>query len=221
MDVYSFIALNVAIQANCTDGDVRLVGGVTKYEGRIEVCLNRAWGSACAYSGWGYSETNIVCKQIGAMKVGGSYNLAVNFGFEKGSGPILLGYLSCTGKEENLVKCRQNYFLNNLQCPGHDYDAAVKCQGKHQYIKEELILIIIIYMTEFGLLMYIMTFTLAPCEDGIIRLRSGPSQSTGRLEVCVNGIWGTVCSDFWDNNDASVVCRQLGYSPYGMNMYSC
>ena len=43
-------------------------------------------------------------------------------------------------------------------------------------------------------------------------MADGPLESAGRVEICMNGVWGTVCHDGWNNNDARVVCRQLGYS---------
>lgn len=57
---------------------------------------------------------------------------------------------------------------------------------------------------------------LEKCQHGDIKLEGGSNYATiGRVDVCVNGVWGSICWSSFDNNDASVICTQLGYSRYG------
>ena len=44
-----------------------------------------------------------------------------------------------------------------------------------------------------------------------VRLVEGNALNRGRVEILHNGVWGTICHDYWEMPDANVLCRQLGF----------
>lgn len=59
---------------------------------------------------------------------------------------------------------------------------------------------------------------IAGCRKGDIRLVGGAYYYEGRVEVCLNGVWGTVCDNSWGDADAKVACRTLGYLSSGKTL---
>ena len=70
--------------------------------------------------------------------------------------------------------------------------------------------------------LFITNFNFKPvsldCTNGDIRLLNGSTALEGRVEICINRTWGTVCDDGWGGLDARVVCAQLGFSRLGKKM---
>lgn len=61
----------------------------------------------------------------------------------------------------------------------------------------------------------ISLFNLTVCTNGDIRLQGGTKPGEGRVEICNNNQWGTVCYS-WRRAVANVACRQLGFLPTGL-----
>lgn len=119
--------------------------------------------------------------------------------FGRGSGPILINRVRCRGTELSLLEC--SFSARTTECT-HAEDAGVRCQGT----------ILLSHNYNFT---FIGSTHAGVCTEGGVRVTGTTSSLYGAVEICVNGTWGTICSDHWDNDDARVVCRQLGHSPYG------
>ena len=68
----NFFPANITQYINCTNGDVRLVGGDIMNEGNVQICYNNAWGSVCDNQ-WDSSDSNVVCYQLGLQPFGKKY----------------------------------------------------------------------------------------------------------------------------------------------------
>ncbi|XP_076455166.1 scavenger receptor cysteine-rich domain-containing protein DMBT1-like [Babylonia areolata] len=101
---------------------VRLVGGTGPNSGRVELRVNGTWGTICDDL-FDSRDAGVVCAMLGFPRAGAQAKLRAFFG--RGSGPILLDDVQCSGTEESLLQCRAKP-LGQHNC-GHSEDASVIC----------------------------------------------------------------------------------------------
>ncbi|XP_046790021.1 deleted in malignant brain tumors 1 protein isoform X11 [Gallus gallus] len=102
---------------------IRLVNGPNHCAGRIEVFHNGQWGTVCDDS-WNLRSAKVVCRQLGC---GTAVSAPGKAHFGRGSDPIWLDDVECSGTEASLSQCRLNNWGNH-NC-NHEEDAAVVCSG--------------------------------------------------------------------------------------------
>ena len=107
------------------EGAVRLVGGETLLEGRVEVFLLGQWGTVCDYN-WDLADATVVCRQLGYPKAVEAPRYAA---FGAGSGPSWYYRVYCTGTERNLTECSK-YDYNFGSACSHSRDAGAVCSSK-------------------------------------------------------------------------------------------
>ncbi len=112
--------------STCVNGGLRLAGGNTSFEGRVELCLDGEWGTICD-NFWTPNDAAVVCRQLnyGATDV----QALKQAYFGPGEGSILLDQFFCLGTEDKLTDCI--HFPSKAGTCSHIQDASVICTGTH------------------------------------------------------------------------------------------
>ena len=140
-ELWCFCTVAGTARSDCSDGQIRLVGG-TVLAGRLEVCINNAWGTVCDEGPFSADEAQVVCNQIGLPYKGTEWSYVPvvrlpfivfvgvtvlrDISFVRGSGPIFITRLSCSGTENEILECR----YRTVHSCSHDSDVFLECIGK-------------------------------------------------------------------------------------------
>ncbi len=96
-------------------------------EGRVELCVNNAWGTVCGDNVFGPLDAGVICHQMGGFYREGAEVLSDG---EAGTGPIFIEQVDCSGFEGSLFECGTFSDSIGLHTCSHSEDAFVRCIGE-------------------------------------------------------------------------------------------
>lgn len=195
------------------DVSVRLMDG-TRLSGRVEVKYKGEWGIICD-DNWDDNDANVVCRMLGFH--GESTALQRSF-YGRGDGDFLLDEVECDGSEKSIDQCEHSGWKNHdcfiwevaaVRCT----EEVDECNAAKEFTCTEDKSCVSLHAVCDG------TCQCSGCSDektcvSVVELVGGSLPSEGRVEIVLNGIRGTICDDEFDDVDATVVCKSLGYG-YG------
>ncbi|KAL3866132.1 hypothetical protein ACJMK2_043462, partial [Sinanodonta woodiana] len=164
------------------------LAGDSASRGRVEIKINGIWGGICDWL-WDSRDARVFCKSLDRFYEDGLEIVGARYGHS--NGPLWFTRMSCKGQESNILQCQHTGFNSSdpLEgvysglCRTRSHDAAAECFQQKLAITK-------------------------------IQLVDGYNNQSGRVEVFLAGPdqWGTVCDDYWDDIDATVICNQLGFA---------
>ncbi|XP_038068391.1 scavenger receptor cysteine-rich domain-containing group B protein-like isoform X2 [Patiria miniata] len=160
-----------------------LVDGLSPYEGRLELDIRGIAVGICDLD-WTLQDAAVACRQLGF----GTPIREVQDGYfgVNPAGYYWANNVSCSEEEVSLQDCTTGNMEVVSSCGHGGLDVGVACTGPFVGNEHDM-------------------------RNADVRLAGGLTAADGRLEIFFNGEWSTVCNDEWDDVDADVVCRQLGY----------
>ncbi|KAL4219354.1 scavenger receptor [Mactra antiquata] len=182
---------------------VRLVGGATQYQGRVEVRYNGTWGTVCD-DHFTNQAAKVVCRSLGYPTVGAvTLSRTVRTSWPSPPTKIWLDDVTCIGTEANLDGCLHLPWGTN-NC-GHNEDIGVLCSATPPVTTP--------------------TTTMMPPSTPspssvFVRLTGGKNAYEGTVGVYAFGQWGSICDDQWNASSANVICGMVGYKTTGASARS-
>jgi len=171
-----------------SQGDIRLANiqeGVFDIQGRVEVFHDGFWVRVCD-DGFDIFDAAVACRQLNYSSIDPTFRPFIENDYTTGA--IGMDELACNGDESRLEDCP---FLGGaVTCGGNDV-VEITCQRNDPIP--------------------------LPSQNDIrlANMRQDIGEVTGRVEVFNEGLWVRVCDDRFDELDAAVACRQLGFSAMG------
>ncbi|KAE8587952.1 hypothetical protein XENTR_v10022221 [Xenopus tropicalis] len=123
---------DVGVRCTAEREELRLVGGSSYCKGRLEIKIYGQWGTVCS-ANWEYSETKVVCSQLGCNASAEEPQFIKATSFGAGSGKIWLRSVRCSGNEKALGDC-----ITDMWNPGdcdHRTDVGVICSGEPEELR--------------------------------------------------------------------------------------
>uniref|UniRef100_A0A8B9G658 SRCR domain-containing protein n=1 Tax=Amazona collaria TaxID=241587 RepID=A0A8B9G658_9PSIT len=207
---------------------LRLSGGESRCDGRVEILLHGIW-SRVLDDDWDIKDAHVVCRQLECGIAKKAYYLPRS---ERGTGVVGLRSVQCAGNETQLMLCQTSH--SPTVPSGVAEDVGVVCSGEllcKRYrrlprVKSHPPCAVVspnlkqawnigtISIPIWPILPHIPTLTWELNRFSFlfrqIRLVNATKRCAGRVELYHDGVWGTICDDYWDLSDANVVCKQLG-----------